>query len=288
MKRDIHAEVTKALLQAIEANPGDPALPWHRGGCGDVPTNVVTQQVYRGINVLNLWVTSQMSGYASEVWGTFRQWRSIGAQVRKGETGTPVVLFKQVVREKDDGEEEVLRILKHSNVFNANQVDGWTPPEPLDASTPNRLSEVDDVVQATRATIIEGGTEAYYHPPSDTIHIPDAKRFMGQDAAARTEAFYAVLLHELTHWTGHSTRLDRDLKNRFGSGAYALEELVAEIGAAFLCARLRTSLTPRADHAQYLSHWLKILKDDKKAIFTAAAKAQEAVDFVMQPQSPPA
>ncbi|MCC5986026.1 MAG: DUF1738 domain-containing protein [Rhodobacteraceae bacterium] len=285
MSRDIYAEVTGKLVAAIEADPGDPVMPWHRGGANAIPRNALTAQEYQGVNILNLWVVGQLSGFTSNVWGTYKQWKAIGAQVRKGEKSTPVVFYKQVVKraESDEDEDaETIRILKYSTAFNADQVDGWQPPDAA-ASTPplERLEAVDTIIAGTGARIIECGASAYYRPASDTIHMPDPNRFFDTESGTRTENFYAVLLHELTHWTGHPTRCDRDLRNRFGSEAYAMEELIAELGAAFCCARLGLSPSPREDHARYLANWLKVLKADNKAVFTAAAKAQAAVDYIL-------
>jgi antirestriction protein ArdC len=285
MSRDIYSEVTDKLVAAIETDPGDPIMPWHRGGANAVPHNALTDHEYQGVNILNLWVVGQASGFTSNVWGTYKQWQALGAQVRKGEKSTPVVFYKQVVKrseESEKGEDEIIRILKYSTTFNADQVDDWQPPAPTSAITPpERLEAVDTVVTDTGAHIIERGASAYYRPATDTVHMPDPARFFDTQSGTRTENFYAVLLHELTHWTGHPTRCDRDLLNRFGSEAYAMEELIAELGAAFLCARLGISPTPRDDHAQYLANWLKVLKLDNKAIFTAAAKAQAAVDHIL-------
>lgn len=281
MSRDIHAEVTNALVAAIEANPGDPVMPWHRGGASEVPANVDTGNEYQGINILNLWVTGQVAGHTSNVWGSYKQWRKLGAQVRKGEHSTPIVFYRQVTREDEDGEDESYRLLKWYSVFNADQVDGWSPPAPPDGPSMPQFETVEAAVAATGAVISEGGDRAYYQPSTDRIQMPDRHRFFDTEQGSRSENFYAVLLHELTHWTGHPTRCDRDLKNRFGSEAYAMEELVAELGAAFLCARLGISPAPREDHARYLANWLAVLKDDKKAIFTAAAKAQIAADFIL-------
>jgi antirestriction protein ArdC len=280
MSRDIHAEVTAALVAALEANPGDPLMPWHRGGANGAPINVASGEAYQGVNTLNLWVRGQLAGHAAAVWGTYRQWRAADCQVRRGETAVPVIFYKPIVRENGDGDEEAFRVLKWFPVFNADQVDGWTPPTPQGDPLP-RLSAVDAVVAATGASIQEGGDQACYVLSTDSIRMPDGRRFFDTDSGSRTENFYAVLLHELTHWTGHGSRCDRDLGQRFGSQAYAMEELVAEIGAAFLCARLKITPAVREDHAQYLANWLQVLKADNKAIFTAAAKAQAAVDFTL-------
>jgi antirestriction protein ArdC len=281
MARDIYAEVTNALVASIEADPGKPILPWNRTGSIEIPSNIASGYDYSGVNIINLWVISQVFGFTSSIWGTFRQWREKGASVMKGQKSTPVVFYKQVTKENTDGEGESYRMLKYFNVFNADQVDGYDTPALPDSGKPvERDAAIDAVITKTGADIREVGAQAYYNPSEDRITMPDSKRFFETASGTRSDNYYAVLLHELTHWTGHPSRCDRDLRNRFGDAAYAMEELVAEIGSAFFCARLGISSTPREDHAQYLAIWLSVLKGDKKAIFTAAAKAQAAIDFV--------
>ena len=281
MTRDIYAEVTDRIVAAIEADPGDPILPWQRGGASEVPSNIETGREYRGVNILNLWVTGQLAGYTAGVWGTYRQWREAGAQGRKGEKASQIVFYNAYEREGEDGETEMRRAIRSYAVFNADQVEGYKPPEIRDLPPLERLEEADRAVRKTGAKVIEGGDRAFYRPSTDTIHVPDGARFFDTAHGKRTENFYSVLCHELTHWTGHPDRCDRDLRNRFGTEAYAMEELVAELGAAFLCARLRITPAVRKDHAQYLANWLQVLKDDKRAIFAAAAKAQAAVDYIL-------
>ena len=281
MSRDVYAEVTNALVASIENNPGDPIMPWHRGGASEVPRNINSGQEYQGVNILNLWVMGQLAGYSSNMWGTYKQWRETGAHVRKGEKASVVIFYKQITKEAEDGEDETYRVLKWFSVFNATQVEGWEPPELPPADPFDQIEAVEWAVSATGAKIREGGERAFYTPATDVVQMPDRARFFDTPTGTREENFYAVLWHELTHWTGHPTRCDRDLRNRFGSEAYAMEELVAELGAAFCCARLGISPSPREDHAQYLANWLKVLKSDKKAIFTAAAKAQAAVDYLL-------
>ena len=145
------------------------------------------------------------------------------------------------------------------------------------------LADIETFIARTGAAIIHGGERACYSPKLDEIQMPQQEAFVGSSTSSATEAYYATLLHELTHWTAPAHRCDRDLSGRFGSEAYAMEELVAELGAAFLCADLGIANEPRADHAQYLSHWLKVLKADKRAIFTAASKAAQATAFLGGP-----
>lgn len=283
MSRDIYEEITSSIITAIERDPGNPVMPWHRDASANrVPMNVATEATYNGVNILNLWVEAQVAGHTSNQWGTYRQWREVGAQVRKGERASVIVFYKSITKTNEEGEDESYRLLKYYTVFNACQVDGWaTGTATVDTPLFERLEEVENAIAATGAYIREGGDCAYYAPSGDFIQMPDRGRFFDTKDGNRSENFYAVLLHELTHWTGHTSRCDRNLRNRFGSEAYAMEELVAELGAAFLCARLGISSTPREDHAAYVGNWLSVLKSDKKAIFTAAAQAQVAVDHVL-------
>ncbi len=166
-------------------------------------------------------------------------------------------------------------------MFAAEQVDGWTPPiidAPATVITPIKQAEA--FVAATGATITHGGSRAFYRPATDSIQIPPREAFIGTATSSPADAYYSTLLHELKHYSGHETRCNRQPGRRFGDDAYAMEELIAELGAAFLCADLRITDEARADHAQYLDHWLKVMKSDNKAIFTAASKASEAVTFL--------
>jgi antirestriction protein ArdC len=179
-------------------------------------------------------------------------------------------------------------VARASNVFNAEQVDGFDLPEPPVLLGPvERLERVDAFIAATGAHVFHGGSRAFYRPSTDYIQMPDEALFYDFQKRSRTEGYYAVLTHECIHWSGAKHRLNREFGKRFGDSAYAAEELVAEIGAAFLCAELGITQDTRADHAQYLAHWPKLVKSDNRAIFTAAAKASEAVAFLKGLSSPP-
>ncbi len=283
MKRDLYQSVTDAIVTAIEKGVGDPVMPWHRGGANAVPENIHTKNTYNGINIVSLWVAAQEKAYTSNIWGTYKQWQQQGAQVRKGETSSLVIFYKELPPKEDDEDAEARRVIKASLVFNADQVDGYEIPGTLPVEPLQRIAEADAYVTATGANIVSGGVTACYRPSTDTIHMPDDARFFDTATSTRTESFYSVLFHELTHWSGSEKRLKRDLGKRFGDDAYAMEELIAELGAAFQCAHLRLTPEPREDHAQYIAHWLEVLKNDKKAIFTAAARASEAVTYLQQP-----
>lgn len=205
--------------------------------------------------------------------------------MRRGEKASPIVFYKEQAQELHDDEtgatkEEKRLIARASWVFNADQVDGWSEPDGGNNELLDPIEDVDALVRATKADVRYGGTNAYYAPSADCIVMPDRERFIGTSTSSPTESFYAVLLHELTHWTAHAKRLDRDLSGRFGDASYAMEELVAELGAAFLCAELKIANEPRTDHVAYIDHWLLVLPSDYRAIFLAARKASVAVKFL--------
>jgi antirestriction protein ArdC len=289
-RQDVYTQVTNTIIAAIEAGAGDWQMPWHRSGQGlNRPVNIDTANAYRGINVVSLWASAQARGFSTGVWGTYRQWQSKGCQVRKGEKSSLVVFYKEfdVEEQKDDGEIEQGRrlIARASYVFNADQVDGFeSPPLPEPKDPAQILDKAETFVGATGADIRHGGNQAFYSISldghGDFIQMPERQRFMGTETSTATESYYSTLLHELTHWTGSAKRCNRQFGKRFGDDAYAVEELVAELGAAFLCADLGITLEPRPDHAAYLDHWLKVLKADKKAIFTAASQAAKATDYL--------
>lgn len=282
---DIHQHITNQIVAAIERGAGEFRLPWHRSA-GNImrPVNIASKKSYRGINVLALWAAAEEKAYTSGVWGTYRQWSEAGAQIRKGEKSAYVVFYKEFTVAADDGgsEETDTRFFARATpVFAAEQVDGWTPPAiDAPATTITPIEQAETFVTATGAVINHGGSRAFYRPSTDSIQLPPRKTFIGSTTSSPAEAYYSTLLHELSHWTGHETRCNRQLGKRFGDDAYAMEELVAELGAAFLSADLRITDQPRADHAQYLAHWLKVLKSDNKAIFTAASKASEAAAYL--------
>lgn len=290
-RRDIHAEITSQLVASIEASPGEFSLPWRRSaGALHMPVNALTGNRYNGINILSLWVAAESRGYAAPLWGTYRQWAEKGAQVRKGEKSTLVVFYKEFETDPDPEDQDNIgkrRMARASYVFNAAQVDGFDLPaagEPL--GPVERIGNADRFVTSTGASISHGGDRAFYRPSTDSIQMPDEGLFTGTGTMNRNEAYYATLVHELVHWSGAKHRLDREMGKRFGDQAYAAEELVAEIGAAFLCADLGITQDVRPDHAQYLANWLKLLKADSKAIFTAAARASEAASFLKRLEVP--
>jgi antirestriction protein ArdC len=249
-----------------------------------MPVNALTKNAYNGINIVSLWVAAEVKQYVSPVWATYKQWLELGAQVRAGEKSSLVIFYKEFDAEpdpEDASDDGKRRVARASRVFNAGQVDGYqapAAPEPLGPIA--RIAAADRFVSACGARIEHGGERAYYRSSSDHIQMPSEGAFCGTQTMNRSEGYYATLLHELTHWTGASHRLDRTFGRRFGDQAYAAEELVAEIGAAFLCAELQITQAVRPDHAQYLAQWLGLIKSDSRAIFAASAKASEAAAYL--------
>lgn len=280
---DIHQHITNQIVSAIEQGAGEFRLPWHRSA-GNImrPVNIASKAAYRGVNILTLWATADEKAYSSGTWGTYKQWAEAGAQVRKGEKAAYVVFYKEITVAAEDSDEAETRLFARATpVFAAEQVDGYQAPI-LDAPATviQPIAQAEAFVAATGATIAHGGGRAFYRPSTDSIQLPPREAFIGSPTSTPAEAYYSTLLHELTHWTSAEARCNRQLGKRFGDDAYAMEELVAELGAAFLCADLGITDEPRRDHAQYLDSWLTVMKADKKAIFSAASKASQAVAFL--------
>ena len=291
-RADIYQRVTDIIIRDLEQGTRSWTKPWTTTSKDSDSIRPLRHDgtPYRGINVLILWSEAIEHGYTSSTWMTYRQAQALGAQVRKGEHGATVVYAKTIERIDGDlttGDEAVTRIpmLRAYTVFNTDQIDGLPAPTPaqpssIKESASTRIERADAFIAATRATIVHRGNRACYIPSADRIEMPPYGQFIDTPTASAAEGYYATVLHELVHWTSPSHRCDRDLGKRFGDHAYAREELVAEIGAAFLCADLSITLEPRPDHAAYLGNWLAVLKSDKRAIFTAAALAQKAVDWL--------
>jgi antirestriction protein ArdC len=277
-KFDIYQRVTDAIIRQLEAGAGEWRMLWHSK---HLMPRSIRGPAYRGINVPILWIAAQDKGYTSPVWGTYKAWAEKGAQVRKGEKATTIVFWKDYSGIKAESEDELERrfVARGYYVFNAEQVDGYpiTATE-LHPRLPGiaRIAEAETFFAGLGSVVQHGGHIACYVPSRDLIRMPPFADFH------EPEGYYSVLGHEHIHWTGAKHRLDRDFGKRYGDQASAYEELTAELGAAFLCAVLGISNEPRPDHAQYLQHWLTILKENKRAIFTAASGAQRAVDYLME------
>ncbi len=283
-KRDIYQAITDKIIADLERGVRPWHLPWTGGNAPSSRPLRANGIPYQGINVVLLWIEASLKGYASPTWMTFKQAQAVGACVRKGEKGSMVVYANAIIRTETDagtGEDSERRIpfLKSYTVFNVAQIDGLRPmpptPETADRlSEADRMKSVDAFFAMVGADVRHGGTRAFYAPSLDAIAMPPFAAFESPGS------YYATLGHEHIHWTGHSRRLDRLEKAPKASEPYAREELVAELGAAFLCADLGVSDEPREDHASYLASWLKVLREDKRAIVTAASAAQRAVNFL--------
>jgi len=272
VKKDIYQDVTNQIINALENGTAPWRKSWACNGAGDpLRHNGVP---YKGIN----WLLLQLSPWGAAHWLTYKQAQAEGGQVRKGEKGSPVVFFKKItVEDKSTGEDVQIPMLRHYTVFNAEQIDGLPEkyyPRPIERNPDDTCAATEKLIAETGAEMRHGGDSAYYSPGQDFVQMP---HFAAFDSAV---AYYGTALHELTHWTGHEKRLDRNIKNAFGSKDYAREELVAEIGAAMLCSALGLENTVREDHSSYIDGWLKVLREDKRAIFKAAAMAQRAADYL--------
>jgi antirestriction protein ArdC len=265
---DLYQQVTNRIIADLAAGTPTWIKPWRNGKrVGIMPANAASGRPYSGINIPILWHEGEEKQYTTAGWMTFKQALELGGCVRKSERGTTVVFTKKVhLGENDD--DKLLTLLRTFTVFNVAQIDGIKWPE----DDPSGKPDLPPFVAATGADIRHGGNTACYVPSKDFVAIPEPILFVGPDS------YFATLLHELGHWSGHEKRLKRDLSNRFGSKAYAAEELVAELTAAFLCAHLEVRGELR--HAGYVETWISLLKEDSRAIFTAASKASQAADYL--------
>ena len=282
MKIDLYEPVTNTIIDALEQGTKPWSRPW-----GTVPGAELqrrsTGQDYRGINQLILGLVAGAKGYQSPYWLTFNQAKQLDASVRKGEKSTQIVFYKKLtVKDRDSSDDDATKqipMLRGYRVFNADQIDGLPAkfhPAPLAlVKRHERNGEAEAALRSCGAKITEGGARAFFSPSEDRVQMPPF------DAFETVGGYLATLAHELTHWTGHKSRLARDMSGGFGSKSYAFEELVAEMGAAFTCARLGVAGEHIDTHAAYLASWLKCLRDDKRAIFKAAALAQTASDLVL-------
>jgi len=293
-RTDIYTRVTDRIIEALEQG----VRPWHKPWDAENAAGRITRplrfngEAYKGINILMLWATAELQGYDCPFWMTFKQAAELGGHVKKGERGSPVVYASSFSKREtnDEGEEndEQVRFLKEYTVFNALQCEGLPErflavSQALKTQPPARIEQAERFFANTHADIRHGGNRAYYAVDADYVRMPPFESF--RDA----ESHAATLAHELTHWTKHPSRLNREFgRKRWGDEGYAIEELVAELGSAFLCADLSITPEVRDDHAEYIGHWLKVLKDNKRAIFSAASHASKAVDFLHGLQPPPA
>ncbi|SEK03778.1 DNA primase TraC [Marinovum algicola] len=276
---DIYQHVTNQIIEAMEAGVSPWRKPWSGGERGGTFPLRANGEPYRGINVLMLWLAAHANGFASAHWFTFKQAKDLGAHVRKGQKSSTVVKYGTVERENDDGEAVAIPYARAYRVFNADQIEGlpeefYNRPEVQEDLGTRPLPEVDVFFQAVGANVTHGGARACYIPSEDRIQMPPVSAFIS------AQHYTATLCHEVTHWTGHRSRLDR-FKVGSTKADYAREELIAEIGSCFLGAHIGVEPTIN-EAASYLDSWLGVLKEDKRAIFKAASAAQKAADFVLE------
>jgi antirestriction protein ArdC len=274
MENKIYQQVTDRIISELERGAAPWIKPWTTFASAGEDQNIISKKPYNGINRVIL----GMSGFSSSKWASFKQWQELGATVRKGEKGTMIVFYSPIKKESINPangqlESSAYHCLKSYFVFNADQVDGIEIEKPDTVEKPFiDVPALEKRVSDTGAIIKHGSSSAFYRRDSDSIHLPKKGDFKSESD------YYATLLHELIHWSGANFRLDRTKGKRFADTAYAFEELVAELGAAFLCQDYQIQGDLR--HADYIGSWLKCLKDDNKAIFNAAALAQKAADYV--------
>ena len=279
-KNEIYSQVTEQIIADLEAGTVPWEQPWNGGF--SLPRNGSTQNFYSGINILILWMRQKKACFSSSQWLTFNQAKTLGGSVKKGEKATRILFYSPLkIEEKNDAgnvEEKTISMLKVHSVFNLTQIEGLESLIEIERGTAQRSEpeiciEAEKVLQNSGAKVsFDGGPMAFYDIASDSIHMPEKTMFKDQ------LGFYGTLLHELTHWTGAETRLNRKLESTKVKSQYAAEELVAELGSSFLCAHVGLKYTTQ--HASYINEWLKVLREDKGAIFRAASQARVATEFL--------
>jgi len=284
IKKDLYQDFTDQVIKQMEDNN----MNWTKPFTTTILNghhNIVSKKPYQGMNCFNIGLSVYKNGFKSNEWATFNQWKNLGANVLKGSKGTEILYWNIKEYEDKTNKDEKVKIpfLKYFVVFNADQVEGYETKE-------IETKEIDDwkahfktdtFVENTKADI-QINNKAFYSPNGDFIGMPPKEDFKGDKENTKEQYYYSTLLHELTHWSGHSSRCNRDLKNRFGSKAYAMEELVAEIGSAFLCSHLGVTKAPTPNHGRYLNNWLEVLKEDKKAIFKAFSLSKVSSEYLLE------
>ncbi|MEJ1355723.1 MAG: zincin-like metallopeptidase domain-containing protein [Candidatus Sedimenticola sp. (ex Thyasira tokunagai)] len=275
MAKNVYQEVTARIIEELENGTVPWVKPWNSASASGLPFNFSSGKHYNGINIPLLWMEQNRQGYLSDSWMTFKQAKEKGGCVRKGEHGTRII-FWRFLEKRDAETDEAYQVpmARIYTVFNLDQIDGIARPDeakPLPTVISTNAT-ADQFICNTGAEIRYGGDRAYCSRQTGHVQLPYIDAFLD------THHFYATALHELTHWSGHKGRLDRSFGKRFGDQAYAAEELVAEMGSAFLCAQV--GVKGQLQHASYIENWIKLLKKDDRAIITAASKAQKAADFL--------
>jgi len=289
--KDVYQTVTDTIIQQLEKG----TIPWHQPWTGanskllQLPRNFETGKKYRGVNILLLWCAALNKNYDQSEWATYKQWEKQNEFPRAREKSSKIVKYDTIKRE-EDGEIKEIPFLKVYNVFNRCQLQSYNPPAQDQFENLNDLVEkidvVDEFIANTKAMIRHSTEGAHYNPNTDEINIPFPELFKATTTCSATEGLYSTTLHELTHWTGGKHRLNRLERCKFGDKKYAAEELIAELGAAFLCSGFDIATVEKGDHAGYIDHWLKILKEDNHFIIKVASEASKAVDHLenLQPK----
>lgn len=289
IKKDLYQDFTDQVIKQMEDNN----MNWSKPFTTTILNghhNVISKKPYQGMNCFSIGLSVHKNGFKSNEWATFNQWKNLGAKIKKGSKGTEILYWNIKEYEDKTNKDEKVKIpfLKYFVVFNADQVDGYETKEK--GLKDFNLKEIDNwkthfktdtFVENTKADI-NIANKAFYSPNGDFIGMPPKEDFKGDKENTKEQYYYSTLLHELTHWSGHSSRCNRDLKNRFGSKAYAMEELVAEIGSAFLCSHLGVTKAPTPNHGRYLNNWLEVLKEDKKAIFKAFSLSKVSSEYLLE------
>lgn len=282
--RDIHQEVTDIIINQLEKGTIPWRQPWQGQSNGfELPFNAISNNFYQGINIVLLWGASIDKKFDSAEWATFKQWSEQKETIRKGEKGSMIVYY-DVIEKEEEGETKKIPFLKAYHVFNRCQLNSYqsneTPSSTESSPLVNRIEVVDSFVENTQAVIEHGTDGAFYRPSEDKIYMPSVEAFQDTQSCTATEGYYSTLLHELVHWSGAEKRLARTKGKKFGDHQYAFEELVAELGSAFLCAEFDITTAEKGDHASYIASWLKVLKDNKHCIVSAASEASKAVNYI--------
>lgn len=285
LKLDNEKAVTQSIIRAIEKGTADYIMPWHRA---QVPINALTKKPYRGINTLSLWATGVNEGFESSQWATYQSWKSAKRQVRKGQKGTRIMFFSRIKIDGEPEDEELplnYGFRRYFSVFNEEQLEATGEIQPVVDSPVienTRASyQVVSIAQRANAEVLIEGDRAAYNPSLDRVTMPEKERFFDTRYASADVGFASVLAHELIHWTGHTSRLNRGASLDKKSPSYAFEELVAELGSAFTCTELGIEYNGLDGHAGYIQGWLSLLEDDNKAIFRASSEAMKAKRFLI-------
>lgn len=286
---DLHQKITDKILRKLEMG----VVPWHQPwlsnpvGNFTMPVNIQSGNSYNGINVLLLWDAVEEKKYTSNKWGTYKQWKTKNQAVKKDEKGTMVIYYDTFEKEVE-GEIKKIPFMKYSTVFNMSQLVDYAPEDSITGAIPKspveKIEEADTFVRNTGANIIHSGNKAFYRKKTDAINMPPPETFIDTPHASATEGYYSTLFHELTHWTGHESRIGRKFGKVYGDDEYAAEELICELGAVFMCSELEITKSNLDQSTAYLHHWIEKLKNNKHFITTAAGEASRATKYLFQLQ----